>query len=593
MHTLARLSAIGFVLSTLAACQSLDSYVTLKLAAAPQRADGTLEPLGTRPTSFTHEALAANGLRWRASDCNAILSQLATAPSPDAQRAFAIAEVHLLAAQAPACRRDRTRSLIESARGAYQLLGAATGDHAPPTPLVIALYNRAVATLLTQPDWLRAARASNSAQDSAAFPLEITPAVRAQLAQYDRLLDSERITVAGLLEHHRRAGLGAALIATQSMEHIHGIAANYFRRGAALPITAILHFDTTRPRLELFPGDEHSSVQINATEWPLHADFTAPYAWTQHGSKWRRAGLLSAFFPRRLAPARGVYLLEPPSAEKIPILMIHGLAAGPQAWRNITNELLGTEDVRRHYQVWHYFYPTGQPYLQSAAELRSDLAALRASVQQRLGRSLPPIVVIGHSQGGLLARALVTAPGATLWNVVFTVPPERLSVTEADRDAFRAALLYEPTPAVARIVFMETPHLGSAVSDRSAILRLLDLFVDVPDELANKLRHLARTHAEELTPFARRIALAGGPSPLNSLAASSPLTQAFGRLPLEPPTRYHSIIAARDEYLTYESAHLAGVESELVLPARHQETDGAASLAEIVRILRRHRLESP
>jgi single-stranded DNA-specific DHH superfamily exonuclease len=67
------------------------------------------------------------------------------------------------------------------------------------------------------------------------------------------------------------------------------------------------------------------------------------------------------------------------------------------------------------------------------------------------------------------------------------------------------------------------------------------------------------------------------------------LTQAFGQLPLSPNVRYHSIIAARDEYLTYESAHLAIAESERVLPARHQDTDGAASMAEIVRILRHHR----
>jgi pimeloyl-ACP methyl ester carboxylesterase len=587
MRTIERAACTIVFACALQACQSLDSFVSARATDRASPWGAAIDGIGREPSELTREVLALNGVRWRSGACTTIVDTIEHAPVPEAQRQFALAELRLLAANAKPCSNDRTQLLIDAARAAYTLLRESRDDHQPPMPLSVAIYNRAVANLITNDlvmTDLRRAAATGAVQSTY---FELSPDSRAILSEYDELIDSERMSITGFIERHRRSGVGAALIATRTGDHTLGAGANYFRRGAAIPITAILRFDRSPARLELIPSVAETTIRIYDRDWPLHADFTAPYAWTQHGSKWRRAGLASAFLPTRLARYRGIYLVEPLETDKVPILMIHGLAAGPQAWRNITNEILGTVDLHRHYQIWHYFYPSGQPYLQSAAELRADLASLRTSLASQPGApALPPLIVMGHSQGGLIARALVTDPGDQLWNTVFKVRPEELSIDEARRQALSAALRYQPTPAIDRMIFMETPHHGSNAPQRSFLLRLLDRFVDVPDELSRTIRRLARAGSDELTPFGRSIAASGGPSPMHSLDATSPLAQTFGRLPLAGDTRYHSIIAAQDEFLSYESAHIAEAESEIVIAARHQETDGATSIAEIVRILR-------
>jgi pimeloyl-ACP methyl ester carboxylesterase len=573
-------------------CQTLDSYVQVRTTALPVAADGETPTVVTAetPSRYTTELLALTRQRWSARRCAQVLAAVAEAPGPSAARRLALAELNLLAARSRGCAIARHAALVAAARNAYELLAEPPLSHSPPESLLRGIYNRAVAEFVTDPAvarWIVDDVEPLEPALQGAFGVHVDTETRAFVRQFDQLLDSERLAVTGLIERHRRSGLGAALVGVQAASAAGSLEPNYFGHGATLPLTALLHFEGDTAGLDIMPSADVAAVKIGLQLFPLHADFTAPYAWTQSGSNWRRAGVASAFFPTRMATSRGIYLLEPFSPNKIPILMIHGIAAGPQAWRNITNEILGTPDLHAYYQVWHCFYPTGQPYLLSAAQLRHDLESLRRRLKTTGGlTAVAPLVVFGHSQGGLIARALVTQPGSALWNTVFKVGPESLNVEPAQRDAFVTALMYDPTPDIARVVFLETPHRGTVAHHRSVLMRLLDAFVDVPDDLSRDFRRLGRSNGTQLQPYAREIAARGAPSPLQSLSADSPLTQAFGGLPLPRDVHYHSIIAARDEYLTYESAHLSEADSELVLEATHQDTDSAAALAEIVRILR-------
>ena len=71
------------------------------------------------------------------------------------------------------------------------------------------------------------------------------------------------------------------------------------------------------------------------------------------------------------------------------------------------NRLRGYEGIRRNYKFWFYSYPSGYPYPYSAAILRHELDA----IEKRF--PLPnPMVAIGHSMGGCIARLLITDTGA-------------------------------------------------------------------------------------------------------------------------------------------------------------------------------------
>ena len=50
--------------------------------------------------------------------------------------------------------------------------------------------------------------------------------------------------------------------------------------------------------------------------------------------------------------------------------MVHGLLSSPLTWLAMFNDLRADPEIREHFQFWFYLYPTGDPYLESAAKLR-------------------------------------------------------------------------------------------------------------------------------------------------------------------------------------------------------------------------------
>src|SRR5205807_1028895 len=92
-------------------------------------------------------------------------------------------------------------------------------------------------------------------------------------------------------------------------------------------------------------------------------------------------GAVSNFFNAdRLQGRTGIYLTEPYQPGKIPVLFVHGLLSDPLTWATMFNDLRADPELRARYQFWFYFYPTGIPYLETAAELRRELAELRAAL---------------------------------------------------------------------------------------------------------------------------------------------------------------------------------------------------------------------
>src|SRR5207247_3050927 len=176
----------------------------------------------------------------------------------------------------------------------------------------------------------------------------------------------------------------------------------------------------------------------------------------------------------------------------IPTIMVHGMRATPLTCQQLTNELIGNPEIRRRYQIWHYLYPTGLPFLTSAANFRDDLDEVRRLVDPA-GRDFATqnMVVIGHSMGGLLARTLVTDSGDALWDSTFAVPISEIPPDTEQLPQLRRGFYFAPKSYVKRVIFMAVPHRGST-SAVGPFSRFVAARVHLPDAL-NTFVHILKS----------------------------------------------------------------------------------------------------
>ena len=87
---------------------------------------------------------------------------------------------------------------------------------------------------------------------------------------------------------------------------------------------------------------------------------------------------------------------------------MHGTASSPFRWADMVNDLLEDKAIRDHFEFWFFTYNTGNPIPISANILRHSL---QSAVQSLGGVQADPalgrMVMIGHSQGGLLTKMMV------------------------------------------------------------------------------------------------------------------------------------------------------------------------------------------
>ena len=102
-----------------------------------------------------------------------------------------------------------------------------------------------------------------------------------------------------------------------------------------------------------------------------------------------------------------LFALEPHRHGRIPVVLVHGTASSPLRWADMVNDLLEDKDIRDHYEFWFFTYNTGNPIPVSANVLRHALEnAVRSLGGVQADPALGRMVVIGHSQGGLLTKLI-------------------------------------------------------------------------------------------------------------------------------------------------------------------------------------------
>jgi len=424
---------------------------------------------------------------------------------------------------------------------------------------------------------------------------------------YDHWLLADQWRQRGLTHHHWNGGLGARLIAIRTNRQASALEMHLPDEGIFFPSTAILRFPpaekaqagiTQGVSLVFYHPTFNPQVEFDGRRWPLAADYTLPGAMllarTRPLFKTRWSALMR---PAETSRPHRLYLFEPYSPERIPIIMVHGLRSTPLAWQQLTNELLGDPELRRRYQIWHYLYPTGLPFLTSAADFRDELEAVRRMLDPE-GHDFATqnMIIIAHSMGGLLARTLVTDSGAALWNSTFALPVDSIDPNVAQLPELRRMFYFQAKPYIKRAIFMAVPHRGSKTAD-SLFARLVAQRVRLADDHHAFIYSLRTNLPALLKPEAAPLFERGYPDSISVLSPTTPGLIALAKLPVNLDTPFHSIIGDRglgggdrssDGAVPYWSSHLPGASSEAIVPANHRTYESPEAIAEVKRILTLH-----
>jgi pimeloyl-ACP methyl ester carboxylesterase len=385
-------------------------------------------------------------------------------------------------------------------------------------------------------------------------------------------------------ESLQRTGWGGVLLGV----HKPADPRKYFlpRAGLALPVTTVVdvaHSNTQQAgvrdaTLSLYNPGKRDKVALAHVERPLAADLAAPSAYYPNPLL---AGLYAMMRPGSYEERAGLYMLEPYNPDLTPVVFVHGLLSIPQMWRPTIDAIQSDPELRDRFQFWVFAYPTGDPIALSALRLRESLAQVYQLYPKTKG-----MILIGHSMGGLLARMQSTNSERVLWDGVFRDDADRLYTTLPPDSLVKKALIFDSNPHVKRIVFICVPHRGSYLAT-SWVGAIGISLIRLPSAI------IRRAELVILGPVLKNIGYKRLPTGINGLSPRSPLLRSLDTLPIGAP--YYSIIGDRgrgdtpnssDGVVPYWSSHLAGAQSELIVPGPHGSFALPQTIAELKRILR-------
>src|SRR6185369_2355217 len=114
---------------------------------------------------------------------------------------------------------------------------------------------------------------------------------------------------------------------------------------------------------------------------------------------------------------------------RVPVVLVHGTFSSPVWWAEMLNTLQGDPVLRQRCQFWLFLYSSSKPMLISAAEFRDELTAMVQKLDpQGRDAALRQMVIIGHSQGGLITKMTATDSDDQLWRVFSDKPLEELQL---------------------------------------------------------------------------------------------------------------------------------------------------------------------
>jgi pimeloyl-ACP methyl ester carboxylesterase len=581
----------------------------------------------SRPSNASSIVLRQHGLQDRFdTEPAVVLAELhkGLKPAGDDDQLFALAELSLLHAQQT---NDRAYYLA-SAVYAWSLLypGDGKGMQIPPTDprfrLAYDIYNQAVAEGLAAPGDAEEHEVRLKAGNYK-LPFGILQVSLDESGMswggypLDRFISTTALEVEGLRNRYHNSGIGvplaASLAKTPSSENkVAG--SNRLGPRTKVPVTALLRFENARAslskgkikgRIEVYATDQASTVTIDGQKQPIESDSTAAFAYQLNDSPLYAMEIAAFFnssvFTSGLIPKDraqdGIFTLQPYRPGKIPVVLVHGTASSPARWAELVNELNGDPKIRERFQIWLFIYDSGRPVGYSAGRLRKALTnTVHELDPEGIDPALQNMVVMGHSQGGLLTKLTAIDSGTKFWDRISSKPFEQMQLGPEVREFIQQSVFYKPLPFVKRVVFISTPQHGAMLAASRWVTGLASKLVNLPLTVVNNtalLAQIATSSGDE-----KVAAMLSRPmTSIDNMDPNNPALQVLASIPVAPGIRAHSIIAVEGEgpkeegddgVVAYKSAHIDETVSEVVVHWSHSSQGRPEVIEEIKRILSEH-----
>jgi pimeloyl-ACP methyl ester carboxylesterase len=415
--------------------------------------------------------------------------------------------------------------------------------------------------------------------------------------------------VKGLQNHYHNYGLGVPLIAVRSTHEDEEPAEQFYPPNLCFPMTAFLRIttpgeasgrsvamgptpsltphlaDPTAPRfvLELYDPLERQAIEVAGRGVPLESDLSTPLAYFLNQPQFEdsKISTLGLLHPDKVKQLQGLYMLEPYSPDKMPVVMVHGLWSSPVTWMEMFNDLRSDPLMRDHYQFWFYLYPTGQPFWLSATQMREDLAVLRRKIDPaHQNPALDQMVLVGHSMGGLVAKLQTVDSCDDFWHTMSDRPFGELNAEPEVVQSLANSFFFNPSPSIRRVVTIGTPHRGSEFSND--VTRWLGhKLISLPQRMIAGRRQLLARNGD----YFRSDAPLDVKNSIDSLSPDSPLLPVLLDATPGPWVSYHNVVGREpqqgwksyfvsdgDGVVSLDSAKLdkmRQLRSQIVVPADH------------------------
>ncbi len=519
---------------------------------------------------------------------------------------FALAELSFIHASRTGKRRYFLASLVY----AYAFLFPGE-DRRPPSAvdprvrLACDLYNRGITEGFASPDGKHVElRAGSLALPFGTIEVAFDDTQlhwgQRRLVQLVPIADLE---VRGMWARYRWPGIGAPLAASTEPLVPGQSGDDLVAPWVKVPITAVLRIASPREAivsgrvqatLEIDDATRPKTIEIDGRPVSLEIESTAALAYTLAESPvWQQE--IKGFLQGAgvIDEKSQLVALSPYQPGHIPVVLVHGTASSAGRWAQMLNELGNDPRIHDRYQFWLFSYDTGNPVLYSAMRLRQTLQ--KAVVRlQRQGRdpALERMVVIGHSQGGLLAKLTSIDSEDRFWRSAVRIPLDKLVMPDRTRKLIRSMVFVEPLPFVRRLIFIATPQHGSYFAG-NRVSHWIARFVTLPLDLVRVGTDLLTFNREALA-----LTSVGQPSTsVDNMTPGSSFIRTLSEISVSSDVAAHSIIAVRqghpvedgdDGVVAYRSAHLDGMESELVVTDSHSCQGNPNTVEEVRRILLEH-----
>jgi len=262
---------------------------------------------------------------------------------------------------------------------------------------------------------------------------------------FDQLVPANQLRIKGLRNEYIEKGLGAPLVGIVENPKAHPeLGSKIPPQGVTFPVTAVLTFGSRdildgkphrKASLAFYDSMQTANALFEDKQVPLEADYSTPLGLMLARIEDKGGGLAGMFHSDKYANFAGIYILEPLSLKKTPVLMVHGLMSSPETWVEMFNDLRGQKEIRENYQFWFFKYPTGLPVGYSSYVLRKQLLEIYSEYDpERRNPYFNNMILVGHSMGGLLSRTMMQDSKDVYWDSVFTEPIDIISMSEKDKE---------------------------------------------------------------------------------------------------------------------------------------------------------------